>query len=82
MTSSDVPAEAFEAAKEAMREVTPPPGVSKADWLAEHGTWALLAGVVAAAAPGIAAHALATAASEHVTENLSIKTPAGKATDQ
>lgn len=50
--------EALEAAKEAMREVTPPPGVSKTDWLAEHSTWALFAGAIAAAAPFIAAQAL------------------------
>jgi len=49
--------EAIEAAKDAMRTVTPPPGVSKSDWLAEHGGWALLAGAVAAAAPFIAAQA-------------------------
>lgn len=48
MTISD---EAVEAAKEAMREVTPPPGVGKADWLAEHGYFALIAGAIAAAAP-------------------------------
>lgn len=46
-----IPSEAIEAAKEAMREVTPPPGVSKADWLAEHGEFALIAGAIAAAAP-------------------------------
>lgn len=57
-----LPAEGFGAAKEAMREVTPPPGVTKADWLAEHGTWALFAGAIAAAAPHIAAQALADAA--------------------
>ncbi|HEX9226640.1 MAG TPA: hypothetical protein VF885_08270 [Arthrobacter sp.] len=44
-------AEAIDAAKAAMQEVTPPPGVSKADWLAEHGSFALIAGAVAAAAP-------------------------------
>jgi hypothetical protein len=59
-----IPTEGFDAAKEAMREVTPPPGVSKADWLAEHGTWALLAGAIAAAAPHIAAQALTDAASD------------------
>jgi hypothetical protein len=57
-------AEALDAAKEAMREVTPPPGVSKADWLSEHGTWALFAGAIAAAAPFIAAQALADAATD------------------
>lgn len=46
-----IPPSAIEAAKEAMREVTPPPGVSKADWLAEHGDFALIAGAIAAAAP-------------------------------
>jgi hypothetical protein len=60
----NIPAESFDAAKEAMREVTPPPGVSKADWLAEHGTWALFAGAIAAAAPFIAAQALADAATD------------------
>lgn len=59
-----IPVEAIEAAKEAMREVTPPPGVSKADWLAEHGTWALIAGAIAAAAPAIAAQALTEAATD------------------
>lgn len=53
-----IPAEAIEAAKEAMREITPPPGVSKKDWVAEHGSWALFAGAIAAAAPAIAAQAL------------------------
>jgi hypothetical protein len=47
-----------------MREVTPPPGVSKSDWLAEHGTWALFAGAIAAAAPHIAAQALADAGTD------------------
>lgn len=64
MTTTEVPVEALEAAKEAMREVTPPPGVSKADWLAEHGTWALFAGAIAAAAPHIAAQALTDAAND------------------
>ncbi|ACL42208.1 hypothetical protein Achl_4257 (plasmid) [Pseudarthrobacter chlorophenolicus A6] len=59
-----LPADALEAAKEAMREVTPPPGVSKADWLSEHGTWALFAGAIAAAAPFIAAQALTDAATD------------------
>lgn len=59
-----LPAGAVDAAKEAMREVTPPPGVSKADWLAEYGTWALLAGAIVAAAPHIAAQALADAAKD------------------
>jgi hypothetical protein len=59
-----IPAEALDAAKEAMREVTPPPGISKADWIAEHGTWALFAGAIAAAAPHIAARALADAGTE------------------
>ena len=61
---SPLPADALDAAKEAMREVTPPHGVSKADWLAEHGTWALFAGAIAAAAPSIAAQALADAATD------------------
>jgi len=55
---------AIEAAKEAMREVTPPPGVSKADWLAEHGDFALIAGAIAAAAPHIKAEALHKAADD------------------
>ena len=54
----NIPNEAIEAAKEAMREVTPPPGVSKADWLAEHGDFALIAGAMAAAAPYIKAQAI------------------------
>ena len=57
-------AEAIEAAKEAMREVTPPPGVSKAEWLAEHGSFALIAGAIAAAAPVIRAQAFAEAAAD------------------
>lgn len=57
-------AEAFDAAKEAMREVTPPPGVSKTDWLNEHGSWALIAGAITAAAPHIAAQALTDAAAD------------------
>lgn len=59
-----LPAEALDAAKEAMREVTPPPGMSKKDWIAEHGTWALFAGAIAAAAPFIAAQALDEAAAD------------------
>jgi hypothetical protein len=59
-----VPAAALDAAKEAMREVTPPPGVSKSDWIAEHGTWALFAGAIAASAPHIAARALTDAATD------------------
>jgi hypothetical protein len=47
----NIPMEAVSAAKEAMREVTPPTGVSKADWLAEHGSFALIAGALEAAAP-------------------------------
>ena len=50
-----IPDEAVEAAKEAMREVTPPPGVTKAEWLAKHGEFALIAGAIAAAAPHLAA---------------------------
>lgn len=56
--------EALDAAKEAMREITPPPGFSKADWIAEHGTWALFAGAIAAAAPHIAAQALTDAGTD------------------
>lgn len=48
-----IPRRAMEAAKAAMREVTPPPGVTKADWLAEHGGFALIAGAIAAAAQHI-----------------------------
>lgn len=59
-----IPASAIEAAKEAMREVTPPPGVSKADWLAEHGDFALIAGAIAAAAPHIKAQAIDKAADD------------------
>lgn len=65
-----IPAESLDAAKEAMREVTPPPGVSKADWLAEHGSWALFAGAIAAAAPAIAAQALTDAANDIPTQLL------------
>ena len=50
-----IPAQAVEAARVAMCEVTPPPGVSKSEWLAEHGRFALIAGAVAAAAPHMAA---------------------------
>ena len=50
--------DAIEAAKEAMREVTPPPGVSKSEWLAEHGEFALITGAIAAAAPYIKAQAI------------------------
>lgn len=52
-----IPDAAVEAAKEAMREVTPPPGVGKSDWLAEHGDFALIAGAIAAAAPHMLAEA-------------------------
>ena len=52
-----IPEQAIAAAKEAMREVTPPPGVSKADWLAKHGSFALIAGAIAAAAPYLVAAA-------------------------
>jgi hypothetical protein len=62
-----IPHSAIEAAKEAMREVTPPPGVSKSDWLAEHGDFALIAGAIAAAAP----HMLAGAWDEGCEEGLS-----------
>ena len=57
-----IPKQAIIAAKEAMREVTPPPGVSKADWLAEYGSVALIAGAIAAAAPYIRAQSLLDAA--------------------
>lgn len=57
-----IPAEAVEAAAKAMREVTPPPGVSKADWLAEHGDFALIAGAIAAAAPYMLAEVTALVA--------------------
>ena len=59
-----IPDEAMAAAKEAMREVTPPPGVSKAEWLAEHGSFALIAGAIAAAAPYIKAQAIDKAADD------------------
>jgi hypothetical protein len=60
----NIPDEAMAAASFAMREVTPPPGVSKADWLAEHGPLALLAGAVAAAAPYLMALGLDRAADD------------------
>jgi hypothetical protein len=50
-----IPAEATEAAKSAMQEVTPPPGITKAEWVAEHGSFALIAGAIAAAAPFLTA---------------------------
>jgi hypothetical protein len=59
-----IPPEAIAAAKEAMREMTPPPGVTKADWLAEHGEFALIAGAIAAAAPYIKAQAIDKAADD------------------
>lgn len=52
-----IPEEAMDAAKEAMQCVTPPPGVSKADWLAKYGEFALIAGAIAAAAPYLIAAA-------------------------
>ena len=64
----NIPKQAMEAAKEAMREVTPPPGVTKADWLGKHKTWALLAGAIAAAAPHIAAQALREASDAYPLE--------------
>lgn len=45
----NMPDEAIEAAKEAMRGVTPPAGVSKSDWLSRHGDFSLIAGAIAAA---------------------------------
>ena len=57
-----IPKQAIAAAKEAMREVTPPPGISKADWLAEYGDFALIAGAIAAAAPHMTAGVLSEAA--------------------
>lgn len=59
-----IPKQAIIAAKEAMREVTPPAGVSKSDWLAVHGSFALIAGAIAAAAPHIKAQALYKAAAD------------------
>jgi len=53
-----IPKQAILAAREAMREVTPPPGVSKSDWLEEYGSVALIAGAIAAAAPYIKAQAI------------------------
>ncbi|UYL86599.1 hypothetical protein SEA_RADFAD_42 [Arthrobacter phage RadFad] len=58
----NIPDEAMAAASFAMREVTPPPGVDRVDWLKEHGPFALLAGAVAAAAPYLMAQALHSAA--------------------
>jgi hypothetical protein len=52
-----ISAEATEAAKTAMQEVTPPPGITKDEWLAEHGSFALIAGAIAAAAPFLEAPA-------------------------
>ena len=46
-----IPKQAIIAAREAMREVTPPPGWTKAEWLAEYGKFALIAGAIAAASP-------------------------------
>jgi hypothetical protein len=40
-----------------MQEVTPPPGITKAEWVAEHGSFALIAGAIAAAAPFLPAPA-------------------------
>jgi hypothetical protein len=54
----NIPEEAMAAASYAMREVTPPPGVDHADWIKEHGPFALLAGAIAAAAPYIKAQAI------------------------
>lgn len=68
-----IPAEAVEAAKEAMREVTPPPGVSKADWLAEHGDFALIAGAIAAAEPYMLREAKADAWDECEAAQYEIK---------
>lgn len=59
-----IPKQAILAAREAMREVTPPPGVSKADWLEEYGSVALIAGAIAAATPSIRAQAFAEAAAD------------------
>lgn len=59
-----IPEQAITAAKEAMREVTPPPGASKAEWLDEHGSFALIAGAIAAAAPYIKAQAIDKAADD------------------
>jgi hypothetical protein len=59
-----IPKQAIIAAREAMREVTPPPGVTKADWLEEYGAVALIAGAIAAAAPHIKAEALYKAAED------------------
>ena len=59
-----IPKQAIIAAREAMREVTPPPGVSKADWLDEYGSVALIAGAIAAAIPFIRAQAFAEETTE------------------
>lgn len=58
----NIPEEAMAMASHAMREVTPPPGVDRSDWIKEHGPFALLAGAVAAAAPYLMAQALCDAA--------------------
>lgn len=49
--------EAVESAKEAMREITPPPGFTKAEWVEAHGDFSLIAGAIAAAAPHLMAQA-------------------------
>lgn len=59
-----IPEQGIIAAREAMREVTPPPGVSKAEWLVEYGDFALIAGAIAAAIPFIRAQAFAEAAAD------------------
>lgn len=61
----NIPEEAMAMASYAMREVTPPPGVDRSDWIKEHGPFALLAGAVAAAAPYLMAQALCDAA-DHI----------------
>lgn len=57
-----IPTKAVLAAKKALEAVTPPPGVSKADWLAGYGSFALYAGAIAAAAPYLHAAGLESAA--------------------
>ena len=54
--------EAIEGAKKAMYEVTPPPGMTTAEWIERYGEYAWLAGAIAAAAPIIRAECLTEAA--------------------
>lgn len=67
-TNQVIPTAAILAAKEALREVTPPPGISKADWLAEHGDFALIAGAIAAATPHMMGDTVGTNPSETIRQ--------------